>query len=321
MRTFRTALCFRCLSVLVSVMATTSLAAEEGPRYSIWVDVYRGEPVAYEDVLADLTGAGVVYLGECHALERHHEIQERILGDLAREGVSLVLGLEQLEFFQQPAVDRYNDGKIGFQELVKATDWPERWNDYGQYRAIVETARELKIPIVALNARSETIRQVARSGGVDKIGPQARKELPAELLLEDPLYEKLLNLELMVHMTVTPETLRPIREAQICRDEMMASRLCDFLESEKGRGRTAVVLCGAGHVSYGLGTASRVRRRIPEIKERIILLSQSGDLELSPEEEAMARDITITHEQLRGIDRPIADYLHVRNLKPGEESR
>jgi uncharacterized iron-regulated protein len=268
-----------------------------------------------------LTGAGVIYLGECHTLERHHEIQEQVLADLARKGVSLVLGLEQLEFFQQPALDRYNEGAIDFQELVKQTDWPQRWHDYEQYREIVKTARELKIPVVALNARSETIRQVARSGGVDKIGPQARTELPAELRLEDPLYEKLLNLELMVHMTVTPETLRPIREAQICRDETMASRLCDFLESEKGRGRTAVVLCGGGHVSYGLGTASRVRRRMPEIKERIILLSESGDLELSPEDQAMAREITITHEQLRQIDRPIADYLHVRNLKPGEESQ
>jgi hypothetical protein len=74
------------------------------------------------------------------------------------------------------------------------------------------------------------------------------------------------------------------------------------------------VLCGAGHVSYGLGMVSRVRRRLPEIKDRVILLSQSGDLELSPEELAITRDIEITHEQLRAINRPIADYLHVRSL-------
>ena len=298
-------------------MSTTS-AAEERLRYDIWVDVYRGEPVAYEDVLDDLVGVGAIFLGECHSLQRHHEIQERILRDLARKGVSLVLGLEQLEFFQQPILDRYNGGIIGFPELVKETNWPERWRDYEQYRPIVEAARELKIPILALNARSETIRQVARSGGVDGITVEARNELPKELQLEDPVYEKLLNLQLMVHMTVTAETLRPIREAQICRDEMMASRLAEFLSSEKGRGRTALVLCGAGHVSYGLGTASRTRRRMPEIRDRIVLLSQSGDLELSPEEEAMARDITITHEQLRRIERSIADYLHVRNLKPAQ---
>ena len=125
----------------------------------------------------------------------------------------------------------------------------------------------------------------------------------------------------MVHMSATPETLRPIREAQICRDEMMASVLCSFLQSEKGQNRRAVVLCGAGHVSYGLGMVSRVRRRLPGIKDRVIVLSQSGDLELSPEEEAMARDIEITHEQLRAVNQPVADYLHVRSLAKQNASR
>jgi uncharacterized iron-regulated protein len=308
---------------VVALVATfgTILAGEDSERCSLWVDVYQGEPVLYEDVLEDLAGVQVVYLGECHALERHHEIQAKVLRDLARRGLSLVLGLEQLERFQQPHLDRYNEGKIDFQKLVKATNWSERWHNYRQYRTIFEIARESRIPVIALNARAETIRQVARSGGVDQLDAQARKELPADLQLEDPLYEKLLNLELMVHMSATLATLRPIREAQICRDETMASVLCSFLQSEKGQNRTAVVLCGAGHVSYGLGMASRVRRRMPEIRDRTIVLSQSGDLELSPEEQAMARDIEITHEQLRAIDRPVADYLHVKSLARKDMSR
>ena len=155
---------------------------------------------------------------------------------------------------------------------------------------------------------------VARSGGLDKINPALRREMPAVIRLDDPLYETFLNLQLMVHMTATPERLRPMREAQICRDEMMASVLSSFLQSDAGRDRTAVVLCGAGHVEFGLGIPARVRRRMENVRDRIILLSQSGDLELSPEEKAMARDIEITHEQLRAIDRPIADYLHVRSL-------
>jgi uncharacterized iron-regulated protein len=305
--------------VLLAVAAlacacSTTLPGEDSRRPSLWVDVYQGEPVPYEDVLKDLAGVRVVYLGECHALERHHEIQETVLRDLAREGVPLLLALEQMEHFQQPHLDRYNEGKIDFEELVKATSWSERWHNCRQYRPILEAAREFQIPIVALNARGETIRQVAKSGGVRQLAPRERKELPAELQLEDPLYEKLLNLELMVHMSATPETLRPIREAQICRDEMMASVLGSFLRSDHGRGRTAVVLCGAGHVFYGLGMVSRVRRRLPKIKDRVVVLSQSGDLELSPEEEAMARDVEITHQQLRAINRPIADYLHVTSL-------
>ena len=88
-----------------------------------------------------------------------------------------------------------------------------------------------------------------------------------------------------------------------------------YLTSEAGRGRTAVVLCGAGHVAYALGTPARLRRRLPDAKDRILLLSESGDLVLTAEERAMARPITITHDQLRQIDRPIADYVHVTSLK------
>lgn len=303
------------LSVLSSSIPKTAWAGEEGRRVSLWVDLYHGEPVAYEEVLEDLAGVRVVYLGECHALERHHDVQEAILRDLEKRGLRLVLGLEQMEHFQQGELDRFNAGKIDFKELARATDWANRWNNYRQYRPILEAAQRAEIPALALNSRSETIRQIAQSGGVAKIDPDRRKDLPRDLQLEDPLYETLLNLQLMVHMSATPERLRPMREAQICRDEMMASALCSFLQSEQGRDRTALVLCGAGHVSYGLGMPSRVRRRLPQLKDRIVVLSQSGDLELSPQEQAMARDIEITHEQLRVINRPVADYLHVRTLR------
>jgi uncharacterized iron-regulated protein len=310
------ALC--CLVVLLGSSTPALLAEDDQRRPSLWVDLYHGEPLRYEEVLQDLAGVRVIYLGECHAVKRHHEIQQIILRDLARKGVPLVLALEQMEHVQQPQLDRFNAGEIDFKKLAEVTEWPARWGNYKQYEPLLKTARQFNIPILALNARSKTIRQIARQGGVAKLEPEARKELPKDLQLNDPLYEKFLNLQLMVHMTATAERLRPMREAQICRDEMMASVLCSFLKSERGKNRTAIVICGAGHVSYGLGTVSRVRRRLPDLKDRTILSSVSGDLELSPEEKAMARAINITHDQLREINRPIADYLHVKGLRQSE---
>ena len=101
----------------------------------------------------------------------------------------------------------------------------------------------------------------------------------------------------------------------MARDETMAAVLVSFLQSKAGRGRTAVVLCGAGHVAYGLGTAQRVRRRMPGLTDRIVMLSESGDVELSPEEKAMARPISITHAQLQELDRPLGDYLYATERK------
>jgi len=304
------------LPVLLLATAGFAVAEDDAGRPAVWVDLYRGEPVSYEEILQDLASVRVIYLGESHRLKRHHDIQERLISDLSKRDIPLVLGLEQMESFQQPVLDRFNRGEITFDELARATEWPNRWQNYRQYRPILEAARKADVPILALNARSETIRQIVRSGGIDNLDGEQRKELPDDIQTKDPPYEKLLNLLMMVHMSATPERLRPMVEAQIARDEAMASALCSFLKSPQGRGRTAVVLCGAGHVSYGLGTVSRVRRRMPGVKDRIVLFSASGDVKLTPAERAMARGITITHEQLRAIGRPIADYLHVKGLKP-----
>ena len=318
MRTQTLALHFFCLFAILSCLPQFALGADQESRRSLWIDVYRGEPLRYEDVLDDLAGAGVVYLGEFHTLQGHHAIQEQVVTDLARRGRPLVLGMEQLESVQQPAVDRYNRGEISFDQLAEAVHWPQRWANYQQYKPVVEAARKFKIPILALNARSETIHQVARSGGIGGMDPKLRAELPKEIQIDDPPYKKWLGIQLMVHMAANPETLRPMIEAQIARDEAMAQALCTFLNSDAGRGRSAIVLCGTGHITYGLGTPARVRRRMPQIKDRIVLLSESGDLVLSPSELSAARAITVTHEQLRQIDRPIGDYLWVTSLK--EES-
>jgi uncharacterized iron-regulated protein len=306
----------RALLTAAAWLPSAALGAEDVGRPSVWIDVYAGEPLAYDQLLDDLAGARVIYLGERHRIGRHHAIQHRILTDLAGRGVSLVLGLEHLESFQQSALDRFNQGEIDFGQLMEAAQWARRWPSCEQLRPILEAAQRLKIPVLALNARAETIRQVARGGGIARLDAKTRAELPADMRLDGPLYEKYLGLHMMVHVVAKAETLRPMIEAQIARDEAMAHTLSAFLTSEAGRGRTAVVLCGAGHVAYALGTPARVRRRLPEAKDRIILLSESGDLVLTPEERAMARPITITHDQLRQIDRPIADYLHVTSLKP-----
>jgi len=293
----------------------------EAGRLQCWVDLYRGEPLPFEAVLGDLAGARVVYVGERHALARHQAIQEAIVRGLAERDVPLVLAMEQVEVIYQPQLDQYNRGEIDFDRLAELMDWKSRWSGHESYRGVVEAARKAGAPVLALNARRETIRQVARSGGVEKLDEARRKELPKEIWLDDPAYERLLNLSLQVHAMAMPGRLRPMIEAQMARDEQMAATLSAFLDSKQGRGRTAVVLCGAMHCSHGMGTVARVRRRMPDVKDRIILMSESGDVKLSPAMQAMARPIHVTHEQLREVQQPIADYLHIISRKAVSDSK
>jgi uncharacterized iron-regulated protein len=312
------ALCLAWLLGTVFGQVQNVRGGDDVGRHSLWIDVFRGEPLQYDDVVDDLASVGVVYLGEHHTIQQHHDLQAQIVTDLAKRGKPMVLGFEQLEAAQQPVIDRYNRGEMTFDELAKAVQWPMRWPNYKQYQPIVEAARKFKVPILGLNARAETIRQVARGGGVSHLDEKTRAQLPKDIFLDDPIYKKLLALEMMVHMAANEETLRPMLEAQMARDETMAATLCDFLKSEGGRGRSAIVVCGSGHISYGLGTPTRVRRRLPEVKDRVVLFSESGDTVLSPQELAAARAISVSHEQLREINRPIGDYLHVTSLKAGK---
>jgi uncharacterized iron-regulated protein len=287
----------------------------EAKRLSCWVDLYRGEPIPFHAVLADLAKVRAVYLGESHGLMRHHDFQAKIVEELAKRKVPLVLALEQMEVMYQSQLDRFNRGEIDFDELAKITDWKRRWGGYEDYRGALEAARKAGMPVIALNARRETIRMVARAGGVDKLDAAMRSELPKEIVLDDPAYRGIITIRLGVHKMATPKMLRPMFEAQVARDEHMADVLSKYLESDEGKGRTAVVLCGSVHCQYGLGTVSRVRRRMPGIKDRIVLMSASGDAKMTAGMKKVSRPITVTHEQLRKVGRPIADYLHVISRK------
>jgi uncharacterized iron-regulated protein len=294
--------------------------AAAGPRCGLWVDAVRGEPVAYDALVADLATADVVYLGERHTIDRHHRIQAEIIDALGLAGKGLVIAFEQVEARHQGWLDRYADGEITFEQLAEGIDWAGSWSNYADYRPLLEAGRKHGARFAALNAPAETIRQVGRSGlaGLDA---ETRAQLPDTIDTDDPAYTEHLKRVMGVMAVAMPHRMDSMVEAQIARDEMMAESLHRFLVRPECQGRMAVVICGNGHVNYSFGTAQRVCRRMPQIEDRIVILSASGDVTLSPAMRKMARDMEITHAQLRTIPTRIGDYIHVVELKPNGDAR
>ncbi|MFV1994508.1 MAG: ChaN family lipoprotein [Verrucomicrobiales bacterium] len=283
-----------------------------GPRSAMWVDLVLGETTGLEPMLVDLASADVVYLGETHRLPRHHRLQRKIFEALDSPGRPVILGLEQVEARNQGALDAYNRGEIDFDALAESIEWGQQWSRYEDYRALVESARDRGVRVVGLNAPREVIRAVGRNG-VASLSSSERGLLPRRIYLDDPVYERLMVHLLSVHAAMDPEFLRHVFEAQAARDEAMAASLVAALEqaTRPGSGAPlAVVVTGSGHVQFGLGTPERVRRRRPGIEDRIVLMSEAGDLELTEAELAMSREIETGHGDLKFIERPLADYLH-----------
>ncbi len=299
--------------VLIFFMILISSSVTGKNRINIWIDLYSGEPLRFESIIDDIKNVQVVYLGETHSIKRHHELHEAIVKALINNKKTIYLGLEQMEAFYQKELDRYNDGKINFKELAKITDWQERWGNYDVYENIIHLVHKNNGKIIALNARAEIIKKIGRKG-LTSLSQNEKKEMPAKMILSDREQERLLNMILKVHATMNPDKLRPIIDAQMSRDEKMADIISQHLKNMTDEKYIFIALGGAMHFSYGLGVPKRVAREIPSVKDRIILFSDSGDLELSYHEKAMAREITITHEDLRFLKKPIADYINVIEL-------
>ena len=301
--------------VLATLCAVASVRAGDG-RAEFWVDLLRAEPVEQpEEMWTDLREADVIYMGEIHQLERHHRMEVEVLQEILKGNRPVVLGLEQIERRNQDQLDRYNGGELSFEELAEAIKWKDQWTNYADYRPLLEVARKGGARIVGLNAPWEVIHAIGKSG-LEGLPVEQRRSLAEKIRLEDPTYERLMNILLGVHASFDPTSLRNIYEAQVARDETMADATAQALQcNDTTKKAIGLVVTGAGHVQFGLGIPERVRFRMPAVRDRILLMSESGDEQLTAKEEAMRRPITILHQDLHFISRPAGDYLYVKEIK------
>ncbi len=279
-------------------------------KASLWVDLRRGEVVRDEELLADLSNVQVIYIGEVHSIARHHLVQQMIVDGLYKSGKSVLLGLEMMDLQTQTMLDHYNRGEISLDRFIELTQWNRRWSNWRDYTALVETVHAHGGTIVALNAPAKLVHKVGRKG-LRGLTPQERAVLPKDMDLKDGTYKQLMLKMLAVHASMNPKHLEPVFQAQVVRDETMAHRLVERL---KGTDSVAVVVAGDLHVAYGLGIPARVQRLLPGVKDRIVLVTESGELVLAEAQKKMAREMELSHEDLRFIKRPIGDYLYATEV-------
>jgi len=217
---------------------------------------------------------------------------------------------------QQPVLDKWQKGSHGVARLKM--DLGEYWTNLEDYESLLLTARELSIPIVGLNAADDLVKRIARKG-LEGLSQAEKNAVPEGTDRINPLHDRLLRMKLKVHRAFKDKSLDRIVLAQALRDETMARSLARFLDSADGRDRIMLVVAGSGHMNYGFGIPGRASR-LNGLAHRIVIPSESGDLVLSEEEKRQSLPLHITHQDLRFIRTPIADYLVVTPLKEPKPS-
>jgi uncharacterized iron-regulated protein len=203
----------------------------------------------------------VIFIGEHHDRYEDHLTQLAVIEGLHARGISLVIGME---FFQQPfqaALDAFIAGTIDEIELLRRTEYFERWRyDYRLYRPLLQFARRHHIPMIALNLESELTKKVG-AVGLHGLNAAERARLPAEIDRDHPAYRQRLEAIFKQHPKSQQNDFEHFLDVQLLWDEGMAARatqaLTDFPD------RTLIVLAGAGHIESGLGIPNRLVRRQP----------------------------------------------------------
>ncbi len=219
----------------------------------------------------------VVYLGEKHDEMGIHKAQFEIIKGLSKHN-KVAVGMEMFQRPFQKVINEYLAGNIDEKTFLKETEYFKRWSfNYHFYRPIIEFCKKNGIPIVAINLQAEISKKIARSG-LKGLSKKERQELPVELDLENITYRELLKEIYKNHKQEALKDFDNFFEAQIAWDETMALSISRFLESNPEY--QMIVIVGGGHVEFGYGIPSRVKRRLKSISQAIVLFNQK---EISPQ--------------------------------------
>lgn len=258
-------------SAAAACLPTRPLGSPEGwPRADWIVDARTGEKTHFDALIADLSSADVIFVGEDHDNPHHHEMQRRIASALLEKRPDLAVGLEMLQTTYQPAADRYVSGAIDLDAFAEETKWKRNWGfPIALYRPILELAREKKAPLIALNAPEAHVKRV-REAGVDGLTPEDREMLP-ELDFGNARHEAFVRNAIEKHHSMSEDRIRRAYAVQVLWDETMAETTVKAMKNGGGTRRPVMVIAGTGHVINRLGIPSRVERRVPDAKTRVVL--------------------------------------------------
>jgi aminopeptidase N len=211
------------------------------------------------DVIREVAGRRIVYIGEYHDKYADHGVQLRMIQGLYDLNPRIAIGMEMFQRPFQKVVDDYINGVIDERAFLSGTEYFKRWVfDYNLYKPILDFARSRKIPVVALNQTKEIIDKVAKEG-MDSLTEQQRQEVPADIDFSNNAYRERLKTVFDQHKGSEDKNFEFFYQAQLLWDETMAFSVDEYLR--KNPDVLMVVIAGGGHVAHGDGIPKRALRR------------------------------------------------------------
>lgn len=222
------------------------------------VDTRRGDAISAEEMAARLAGVRLVFFGESHTNFDFHRAQAQLIRLLHEQGREVLVGLEMFPYTRQAELDRWTAGDYSEAEFLEAADWYGSWGYHWHYYAdIFRYARDHRLTMIAINAPRATVKAV-RSEGFEALREEDQAHMPPAVRFGNEEHQRLFRASFesgdLVHAQLSEAQLTGMLRAQATWDAVMGWNAMRGLEQRGGPDAIMVVLIGAGHVTYGLGS-------------------------------------------------------------------
>ncbi len=241
-------------------------------RASRWIDER-----ALEAALAE---ADFVLLGETHDNPDHHELQARMVRELASAGRRPALAFEMLHTTQQSTIDAALARRPpSADSIADAVDWARSgWPDFAMYRPVFAAGIRAGLPIVAANLAAEQVHDLV-AGGLSVLALEPRQLLERVGPLPEDVVRGMRQEMQEAHCGQLPDSmLEPMVLAQRAKDAQMAVSLLSG-----GAKQGAILIAGSGHARVDRGVPIYLSQAAPNRKVLAVGLLEASPGALAPD--------------------------------------
>ncbi|WP_299021400.1 ChaN family lipoprotein [uncultured Photobacterium sp.] len=256
--------------------ATTQIKPLPQTFYDYSITTSQRKVISMDELAFALKDADIVLVGEWHGHPGTHLMQAQLFAQLYRLNPAMALSMEQFTRDKQHIVNQYLAGEIGEKTLKREG---KAWSNYdSDYRPLVEFARQNQLDVIAANAPKSVVRCISKHGAeyLDRLPEIERKWVAESLTLTDDAYHQ--KFTASMHHGDEAKTQRQFA-AQTAWDDTMAESMVNYLALQPGK--QIIHIAGRFHVAEGLGTASRIQARNPDLE--VIMVTPITDSSVLPE--------------------------------------
>jgi len=215
-----------------------------------------GMPVSFEELLADVNGSRVIYVGESHTEMTHHAIQLKIIKAIFDRHPSMAIGMEMFDHSYQDVLDMWSAGELDEKTFLRKAHWYANWRyDFSLYSDILNFIKDNHIRLVGLNIPSHIPPKI-RVGGIENLLNEEKKHLPKEIDTSNRAHRNYVEDVFKQHHFKGKVEFDDFYIAQSVWEDTMAEAIAENLNND-----VMVVLAGNGHIQFKYGIPDRAFRR------------------------------------------------------------